>query len=162
MRTDWFHVVPFLMYYNDLSIEPASCGLFSYSVFGFAGTEPHFTSASRKPSSFNIWPHSSKKPHFLFSLSLSSWNDCNVFVWTYKEISLGIIGNLACHEGLLKHIESTSGLVNTLVGQLFLDDTQCLTEVCRQEKSYLLNVKCRSMLWSVVLNYLTNLNVCFH
>ncbi|KAL0681564.1 hypothetical protein Bca4012_048411 [Brassica carinata] len=45
-----------------------------------------------------------------------------------REISLGIIGNLACHEGLLKHIESTSGLVNTLVGQLFLDDTQCLTE----------------------------------
>nr|VDD20383.1 unnamed protein product [Brassica oleracea] len=55
-----------------------------------------------------------------------------------REISLGIIGNLACHEGLLKHIESTSGLVNTLVGQLFLDDTQCLTEVCRQEKSYLI------------------------
>lgn len=48
-----------------------------------------------------------------------------------REISLGIIGNLACHESLLKHIESTSGLVNTLVGQLFLDDTQCLTEVCR-------------------------------
>ncbi|KAF2599227.1 hypothetical protein F2Q68_00007723 [Brassica cretica] len=55
-----------------------------------------------------------------------------------REISLGIIGNLACHEGLLKHIESTSGLVYTLVGQLFLDDTQCLTEVCRQEKSYLI------------------------
>ncbi|RID73871.1 hypothetical protein BRARA_B00997 [Brassica rapa] len=48
-----------------------------------------------------------------------------------REICLGIIGNLACHESLLKHVESTSGLVNTLVGQLFLDDTQCLTEVCR-------------------------------
>ncbi|CAH8320175.1 unnamed protein product [Eruca vesicaria subsp. sativa] len=34
-----------------------------------------------------------------------------------REICLGIIGNLACHEGLLKHIESTSGLVNILVGQ---------------------------------------------
>ncbi|KAF3536529.1 hypothetical protein F2Q69_00019195 [Brassica cretica] len=45
-----------------------------------------------------------------------------------REICIGIIGNLACHEGLLKRIESTSGLVNTLVGQLFLDDTQCLTE----------------------------------
>ncbi|CAN7038242.1 unnamed protein product [Brassica rapa subsp. trilocularis] len=55
-----------------------------------------------------------------------------------REICLGIIGNLACHESLLKHVESTSGLVNTLVGQLFLDDTQCLTEVCRQEKSYLI------------------------
>ncbi|KAL9280301.1 putative armadillo-like helical protein [Arabidopsis thaliana] len=48
-----------------------------------------------------------------------------------REICLGIIGNLACHEGLLKHIESTAGIVNTLVGQLFLDDTQCLSEVCR-------------------------------
>ncbi|KAF8046151.1 hypothetical protein N665_3989s0003 [Sinapis alba] len=48
-----------------------------------------------------------------------------------REICLGIIGNLACHEGLLKHIESTTGLVNILVGQLFLDDTQCLCEVCR-------------------------------
>ncbi|CAH8362326.1 unnamed protein product [Eruca vesicaria subsp. sativa] len=48
-----------------------------------------------------------------------------------REICLGIIGNLACHEGLLKHIESTSGLVNILVGQLFLDDTQCLCELCR-------------------------------
>lgn len=49
----------------------------------------------------------------------------------FKEICLGIIGNLSCHEGLLKHIESTVGLVNILVGQLFLDDTQCLGEVCR-------------------------------
>ncbi|KAL1213380.1 hypothetical protein V5N11_025922 [Cardamine amara subsp. amara] len=48
-----------------------------------------------------------------------------------REISLGIIGNLSCHEGLLKYIESTAGLVNILVGQLFLDDTQCLSEVCR-------------------------------
>ncbi|BAB10603.1 unnamed protein product [Arabidopsis thaliana] len=48
-----------------------------------------------------------------------------------REICLGIIRNLACHEGLLKHIESTAGIVNTLVGQLFLDDTQCLSEVCR-------------------------------
>ncbi|EFH50353.1 predicted protein [Arabidopsis lyrata subsp. lyrata] len=48
-----------------------------------------------------------------------------------REICLGIIGNLACHEGLLKHIESTAGLVNILVGQLFHDDTQCLSEVCR-------------------------------
>lgn len=62
------------------------------------------------------------------------------FVWACKEICLGIIGNLACHEGLLKHIESTSGLVNILVGQLFLDDTQCLTELCRQEIIFV-NVK---------------------
>ncbi|KFK27615.1 hypothetical protein AALP_AA8G406600 [Arabis alpina] len=48
-----------------------------------------------------------------------------------REICLGIIGNLTCHEGLLKRVESTAGLVNILVGQLFLDDTQCLSEVCR-------------------------------
>ncbi|CAH2072135.1 unnamed protein product [Thlaspi arvense] len=37
-----------------------------------------------------------------------------------REICLGIIGNLACHEGLLKRIESTTGLVNVLVGQMIL------------------------------------------
>ncbi|XP_010495384.1 PREDICTED: uncharacterized protein LOC104772472, partial [Camelina sativa] len=48
-----------------------------------------------------------------------------------REICLGIIRNLVCHEGLLQHVESTAGIVNILVGQLFLDDTQCLSEVCR-------------------------------
>ncbi|XP_062170911.1 uncharacterized protein LOC133876670 [Alnus glutinosa] len=48
-----------------------------------------------------------------------------------KEISLGIIGNLACHEVPLKHIVSTNGLVEIIVDQLFLDDAQCLCEACR-------------------------------
>ncbi|GLT82081.1 hypothetical protein SLE2022_004930 [Rubroshorea leprosula] len=47
------------------------------------------------------------------------------------EICLGIIGNLACHEVLMKHIISTNGLVTTIVDQLFLDDTQCLCEAFR-------------------------------
>lgn len=48
-----------------------------------------------------------------------------------KEICLGIIGNLACHEALLKHIVSTNGLIEIVVDQLFLDDAQCLCEACR-------------------------------
>ncbi|XP_030522527.2 protein SAAL1 isoform X2 [Rhodamnia argentea] len=48
-----------------------------------------------------------------------------------REICLGIIGNLACHEVLMRHIVSTKGLVDAIVDQLFLDDTQCLCEACR-------------------------------
>ncbi|XP_027084511.2 uncharacterized protein [Coffea arabica] len=47
------------------------------------------------------------------------------------EISLGIIGNLACHEVSRKHIASTNGLIKTIVDQLFLDDAQCLCEALR-------------------------------
>ncbi|CAN8301023.1 unnamed protein product [Cochlearia groenlandica] len=59
-----------------------------------------------------------------------------------REICLGIIGNLACHEGPLKRIESISGLVNILVEQLFLDDTQCLSEICRILTSGLYGAGC--------------------
>lgn len=52
-------------------------------------------------------------------------------VFLLQEISLGIIGNLACHEVPLKCIVSTNGLVEIIVDQLFLDDAQCLSEVCR-------------------------------
>ncbi|KAM5584356.1 hypothetical protein ABKV19_003962 [Rosa sericea] len=48
-----------------------------------------------------------------------------------KEIGLGIIGNLACHEVPMKHIVSTNGLIEFIVDQMFLDDAQCLCEVCR-------------------------------
>lgn len=48
-----------------------------------------------------------------------------------KEISLGIIGNLACYEVSRKQIASTSGLIEAIVDQLFLDDTPCLCEACR-------------------------------
>ncbi|XP_010535642.1 PREDICTED: uncharacterized protein LOC104810888 isoform X2 [Tarenaya hassleriana] len=58
------------------------------------------------------------------------------------EICLGIIGNLACHEAPLRRIESTDGLVNAIVGQLFLDDTQCLSEVCRILTSGLYGAQC--------------------
>ncbi|XP_040375401.1 uncharacterized protein LOC112167999 isoform X5 [Rosa chinensis] len=47
------------------------------------------------------------------------------------EIGLGIIGNLACHEVPMKHIVSTNGLIEFIVDQMFLDDAQCLCEVCR-------------------------------
>ncbi|CAL8999762.1 unnamed protein product [Prunus brigantina] len=47
------------------------------------------------------------------------------------EITLGIIGNLACHEVPMKHIVSTIGLIGTIVDQLFSEDAQCLCEACR-------------------------------
>ncbi|XP_071734901.1 uncharacterized protein [Rutidosis leptorrhynchoides] len=48
-----------------------------------------------------------------------------------KEISLGIIGNLACHEVSRKEIASVKGLVEVVVDQLFVDDTPCLCEEFR-------------------------------
>lgn len=47
------------------------------------------------------------------------------------EISIGIIGNLACHEVPLNQIVSTKGLIEIIVEKLFLDDPQCLCETCR-------------------------------
>ncbi|XP_014498326.1 protein saal1 [Vigna radiata var. radiata] len=47
------------------------------------------------------------------------------------EISIGIIGNLACHEVPMKHIISTNGLMEIIIDKLFLDDPQCLYETCR-------------------------------
>ncbi|KAK7261268.1 hypothetical protein RIF29_27577 [Crotalaria pallida] len=47
------------------------------------------------------------------------------------EISIGIIGNLACHEVPMKRIVSTEGLIEIIVDKLFLDDPQCLCETCR-------------------------------
>ncbi|KAL8151143.1 hypothetical protein V2J09_020951, partial [Rumex salicifolius] len=47
------------------------------------------------------------------------------------EISLGIIGNLACHGTLMKQIISTEKLVEIIVNQVFSDDTPSLCEVCR-------------------------------
>ncbi|KAF3333028.1 protein saal1 [Carex littledalei] len=48
-----------------------------------------------------------------------------------KEICLGIIGNLACHESLASKLSSLEGLIETVVQQLFLDDSCCLTEAFR-------------------------------
>uniref|UniRef100_A0A2P2KG21 Uncharacterized protein MANES_04G010900 n=1 Tax=Rhizophora mucronata TaxID=61149 RepID=A0A2P2KG21_RHIMU len=47
------------------------------------------------------------------------------------EISLGILGNLACHEVPLKCIISTNGMIETIIEQLFSDDIQCLCEASR-------------------------------
>ncbi|GMH17181.1 hypothetical protein Nepgr_019022 [Nepenthes gracilis] len=46
-------------------------------------------------------------------------------------ISLGIIGNLVCHEALITQIISTRGLMETIIDQVFLDATTCLGEPCR-------------------------------
>lgn len=64
-----------------------------------------------------------------YKLSTAS-NPCSINYFL-QEISLGIIGNLACHEVPMKHIVTKSGLITTIVNQLFLDDAQCLCEVCR-------------------------------
>lgn len=53
------------------------------------------------------------------------------FLSVLQEISLGIIGNLACHEISREHIASVNGLVGAIVEQLFLDDVPCLCEACR-------------------------------
>lgn len=47
------------------------------------------------------------------------------------ELSLGIIGNLACHEILQKNISNTEGLIEIIVDKLFLDDIPCLSEAHR-------------------------------
>ncbi|XP_076935608.1 uncharacterized protein LOC143602354 [Bidens hawaiensis] len=47
------------------------------------------------------------------------------------EISLGIIGNLACHEVSRKQIATVKGLIEIIVDQLFVDDTPCLCEEFR-------------------------------
>ncbi|KAF2300723.1 hypothetical protein GH714_015334 [Hevea brasiliensis] len=65
------------------------------------------------------------------------------------EICLGIIGNLACHEVPMKHIISTNGLIEIIVDQLFLDDTQCLCEACRLLTSGLQSDKCNT--WAEAL-----------
>uniref|UniRef100_A0A0A9E1K4 Uncharacterized protein n=1 Tax=Arundo donax TaxID=35708 RepID=A0A0A9E1K4_ARUDO len=48
-----------------------------------------------------------------------------------KEICLGIMGNLACHESLVNAISLQNGLIATVVDQLFLDDSACLSETFR-------------------------------
>lgn len=67
------------------------------------------------------------------------------------EISLGIIGNLACHEVPMKHVVTKSGLITTVVNQLFLDDAQCLCEVCRLLTAGLQSTQC--VIWAEALNF---------
>lgn len=53
------------------------------------------------------------------------------FVLSVQEICIGIMGNLACHESLVNAISMQNGLTATVVGQLFLDDSACLSETFR-------------------------------
>uniref|UniRef100_A0A453H2Y0 Protein saal1 n=1 Tax=Aegilops tauschii subsp. strangulata TaxID=200361 RepID=A0A453H2Y0_AEGTS len=48
-----------------------------------------------------------------------------------KELCLGIMGNLVCHESLVAAISLKKGLIATVVEQLFLDDVKCLSETFR-------------------------------
>ncbi|CAN6287225.1 unnamed protein product [Urochloa humidicola] len=48
-----------------------------------------------------------------------------------KEICIGIMGNLACHESLVNAISMQNGLTATVMDQLFLDDSACLSETFR-------------------------------
>ncbi|XAR59687.1 hypothetical protein NMG60_11015609 [Bertholletia excelsa] len=66
-----------------------------------------------------------------------------------KEISLGIIGNLACHEESRKHIALAKGLIEAIVDQLFLDDTLCLCEACRVLTLGLQGAEC--VMWAKAL-----------
>ncbi|XP_037473990.1 uncharacterized protein LOC119350091 [Triticum dicoccoides] len=48
-----------------------------------------------------------------------------------KEICLGIMGNLVCHESLVAAISLKNGLIATVVEQLFLNHVKCLSETFR-------------------------------
>ncbi|XBJ14147.1 hypothetical protein VPH35_006231 [Triticum aestivum] len=48
-----------------------------------------------------------------------------------KEICLGIMGNLVCHESLVAAISLKNGLIATVMEQLFLDHVKCLSETFR-------------------------------
>ncbi|KAM3294837.1 hypothetical protein ACQJBY_037609 [Aegilops geniculata] len=48
-----------------------------------------------------------------------------------KELCLGIMGNLVCHESLVAAVSLKKGLIATVVEQLFLDDVKCLSETFR-------------------------------
>ncbi|CAM0875431.1 unnamed protein product [Alopecurus aequalis] len=48
-----------------------------------------------------------------------------------KEICIGIMGNLACHESLVDAICLEKGLISTVVEQLFLEDVNCVSETFR-------------------------------
>ncbi|XP_073108239.1 uncharacterized protein [Elaeis guineensis] len=65
------------------------------------------------------------------------------------EICLGIIGNLACHEVLSNAIVSKGGLIETVVEQLFLDDSTCLSETFRLLAAGLQG--CGSISWAEAL-----------
>ncbi|XP_057457120.1 uncharacterized protein LOC130748051 [Lotus japonicus] len=83
-----------------------------------------------------LWDLAASRTHaelmvenLILEVLLANLGVCNSMRVT--EISIGIIGNLACHEVPMKHIVSTKGLIDTIVDKLFLDDPQGLCETCR-------------------------------
>eukprot|EP00252_Welwitschia_mirabilis_P000693 TRINITY_DN10664_c0_g1_i1.p1 TRINITY_DN10664_c0_g1~~TRINITY_DN10664_c0_g1_i1.p1 ORF type:complete len:561 (-),score=118.79 TRINITY_DN10664_c0_g1_i1:63-1745(-) len=48
-----------------------------------------------------------------------------------REICIGILGNLACHEVTARAIILKNKMAETIMQQLFLDDSPCLCETCR-------------------------------
>ncbi|GJN23717.1 hypothetical protein PR202_gb11388 [Eleusine coracana subsp. coracana] len=68
------------------------------------------------------------------------WEESGCILWDLAaskpqaelmEICLGIMGNLACHESLVNAMSLQNGLIATVVDQLFLDDSACLSETFR-------------------------------
>eukprot|EP00850_Spirogloea_muscicola_P024584 SM001102S18869 [mRNA] locus=s1102:40:2087:- [translate_table: standard] len=55
-------------------------------------------------------------------------SDCS---YRLREISLGILGNLACHPSSATAIAKSVGIIQLVVEQLYVDDPPCLTETCR-------------------------------
>ncbi|KAI5412348.1 hypothetical protein KIW84_057141 [Lathyrus oleraceus] len=83
-----------------------------------------------------LWDLAASKTHaelmvenLILEVLLANLNDCKSM--RVNEVSIGIIGNLACHEVLMKCIVSTKGLIEMIVDRLFLDDPQCLCETSR-------------------------------
>ncbi|XP_073154189.1 uncharacterized protein [Henckelia pumila] len=66
------------------------------------------------------------------------------------EISLGIIGNLTCHEILRKQISSSNGLIKMIVDQLFLDDIPSLCEAFRVIITFL-QISDECVIWAEAL-----------
>ncbi|XP_058110020.1 uncharacterized protein LOC131253163 isoform X2 [Magnolia sinica] len=73
------------------------------------------------------------------SLPEEPWEEHGCILWDlaankthaeFMEICLGILGNLACHEVPRNAIASSNGLIETIVNQLFLDDSLCLSATC--------------------------------
>ncbi|XP_058779747.1 uncharacterized protein LOC131653576 isoform X2 [Vicia villosa] len=83
-----------------------------------------------------LWDLAASKTHaelmvenLILEVLLANLVDCKSM--RVNEISIGIIGNLACHEVPMKRIVSTKGLIEMIVDKLFLDDPQCLSETSR-------------------------------
>eukprot|EP00850_Spirogloea_muscicola_P000675 SM000002S05755 [mRNA] locus=s2:2006254:2009336:+ [translate_table: standard] len=64
--------------------------------------------------------------------------DCS---FRLREISLGILGNLACHPSSATAIAKSTDILQLVVEQLHVDDPPCLTETCRLLSAGLLSAE---------------------